>query len=289
MIYTLVCKINDKRYSYGTAFVLDDSLITAAHIVMDCEAIYIYNENIRHTCEIIKIDKRLDLALLSVKIRLKHGLPKCSRPLRDGENVILKGTLEENARLVQKTTKVSCAEFICDSVYGGVCVDLPHSQGFSGCPILNDKNQVGGIITWSYDNKFSGGCHTSMIEEFLKYSRKNTLGVQVKYLKPHEMIQYGLLNELGGCLVYKIWTKYQGKLKKYDMITKVDNIDIGINSNSLERYINYLKVKRVNITYRPYMGNSTWGKPEVISHILYPYPEEWDTPYYFQSKFIKYY
>tara|TARA_B100001564_G_scaffold354416_1_gene364975 strand:- start:148 stop:1023 length:876 start_codon:yes stop_codon:yes gene_type:complete len=290
MIYILVCKLGEKKYSYGTAFVVNRHILTAAHIIKDCESIHVYNEKERFRCEVQRIDERLDIALL----KSVNGIPSSSLKLsrdksKDGQDIEICGTLEENAKLISKITKVASSNFICDSVYGGVCIDLSHTKGFSGSPIMNkDTKEVYGIITWSYDNKLSGGISNHMINEFIANYKKKSMGMQVKYIKPHEMVQYGFSGRVEGCFIYKLHESYNGKLKKYDCIKKINDRTVGVNDCSLERLCSYHKHDKVKVSYKPYQGNSSWGEEICVEENLMDYPEDWNMAYHFQTRFIKF-
>jgi len=141
--------VTEMGHGSGVIVSTDGYIMTAAHVVEGVHKLQIQlSEGLSFDAELVAFDKKSDIALLKMPGSGYRALPiseDSDLPL--GEDVITIGT-PAGIELGQSISKgiISGKRMIEDMAY--VQANISVSPGNSGGPLLNEKGEIIGIISW---------------------------------------------------------------------------------------------------------------------------------------------
>lgn len=189
---------NNNKSSEGTGFIykIDSKfayILTNEHVIIG-DKIKVKNNNIEKEATLLGKDKYLDIAVLQIdKKKIKNKLELKNIKTTIGEKVyvignplgedylgtITSGTLSGKDRLVK--TEIDEETPV---IMGVIQTDASINHGSSGSPLLNEKNEVIGMITMKLiDEEVEGMGFAIPTEQILRYISDLENGKEITYPK----------------------------------------------------------------------------------------------------------
>ena len=138
--------------SSGTGFIVtpDGYIATNYHVVEGCSSVKLSDE----TLSVVAVDKVNDLAVLQSKVRSKHYAFIAPMPPKLSDKIKVYGY--PLISLLGKSLSATSGEVSSLSGFNGdfsqFTVSAPIQPGNSGGPIVNEKNEVIGVVVSTLDN-----------------------------------------------------------------------------------------------------------------------------------------
>lgn len=252
-ICKIICDIGDAKYACGTGFHVsnDGYILTAYHNIQSAIKIqFLHNQEIIK-CILIGYDERLDVALLRSSTYIIDFL-KFKKP--ELGKCITYGYPYDDSQILYQESCINILNHMANYRIDSVITNFNAIKGTSGSPIMNESNEVIGILTWMDSKLGSGGTSSELIMPWIECTKQlnsspimKSLGCQLSLMKTHDM----LVNKLQSfsILAQKVTQSDYDDIKNGDIIIAIDNKRIDVINQSVE-YLLYLKQLHSNLTER---------------------------------------
>ena len=274
------CQINSSNYlldSYGY-------IVTAAHVILDPSRKLVSNIIWLHisypsvtsfqldgvNTVVMGVDKKADIAL----IRINSNIYKSFHlPVKDSRTEVLIGEYVTAIGCPNGTDIQSCARGVVrDNKYTDTgtqeCVytDVSIFGGNSGGPLITDSNHIIGIMSWIVPNQenLSAAVSSYLFNPILKFFCDNYVNTTLEYPKGYLGIVYSIVSavmamefqiNLQGILITNFDTSIIAQFNRFDIITEIDGIPIGVYNNQ-SPFFTEIHLRRpgttINVKYLPY-------------------------------------
>ena len=246
---------NNEYLSKGMGFVYKiekniNYIVTSYHVIDNSEIIYVYNlDNDKIKAQIVDYDKYTDLALLKIDDKLNLKEIKISNNNVNKSDEVYYFDIDNNIREKGKVLSLNNEIFLetsyGNSYYEGISIDGNISEGNSGGPVLNKKNEVIGLIALKEKNK-----NTSIflpIEDIMKIVsklenhslRRPNLGAIFSSVTNKEVLKnYNLVTTLtNGVVILDLFEDYPLKESNF----KIGDIIVSINEEQIKDIADFRK------------------------------------------------
>ena len=256
---------------YGSGVIIspDGYIITNNHVIEDADNIEVkLNDNREFKAEVVGRDPSTDIALLKIKAEnlsfLKYG---DSEKLKVGEWVLAVGNpfnLSSTVTAGIVSAKGRNLQLINSnySIESYIQTDAALNPGNSGGALVDTKGQLVGITSaiLSPSGAYSGysfaipvSIVSKVVDDIRKYGevQRALIGIQMDEVSP-EVAEKQNLTAVKGVLITKIiegGAAEEAKLKKDDIITKMDGISIDTRADIQEQVGKHSPGDKVILTY----------------------------------------
>lgn len=313
--WNLPFMLDTPSHGHGTGFFIDNNgfILTCSHVVENSKNIYIeipYLGSQKIKCQVIGLYPDNDIALIKTinhknKYHLKLGN---SSNLIIGDSVIAVGyPMNSDQTDLRSVSNIKITEgIISGQQYGLIQTDTAINPGNSGGPLfLNDKviginsqkmvspdaDNIGYSIPINYAK--------NVLEELKKNNNNNIIyepSLSISYSNRNLNTVNNMKNIKDGVYISNIYPQSllnQIKIKKGDILTKIDSYSIDINGqvdfkwmgikSDIDLFLKNCKINdKINIEY--YRNNKRYLNKITIKPIIYPiryhYPLYEKIPYH---------
>lgn len=151
---SVVLVLTSEGHGSGVLVSSDGYVLTDDHVVGEEKYVKIrWSDGLEGLGEVIRRDKRRDVALIKTDPRGRLPLPLRAQPPEPGDTVFAIGAPEET-RLQSTVTRgvISAANRIVDG-FSFIQSDVTVNPGNSGGPLLNEKGEVLGLTDWKLQTR----------------------------------------------------------------------------------------------------------------------------------------
>ena len=292
-----VCKVisqfNNESYICGTGFCVstDGCIITSAHNIEECSAIFVVYKNRYYTAEHICNDRRLDIALLKIdcetikcNLQIPNGYCKC----------YTFGYQYDNLCVTYQEGNVVIANYSSDTMIDSMITNLKGTKGTSGSPIYSWDGNVIGIINWYSDKLGSGGAIFELCIPVIEYMLKNHACPKrssLKIITSTLTVQDIMYNKFcrGNRLIFGeiIGNSFMNELSKNDIIFAVNSQMLNGVYMSLEARL-YLLEPLTQIVLSVLQVGDNFKAPKKVSVVTCEYPKQLDKQFHDSSLLISF-
>jgi S1-C subfamily serine protease len=288
-IVTVISKMGDEVYSYGSGFFISDNgyIVTSGHNCTGSSKVSILYNNSIYKTKVIGIDKRTDLSILKIKVsNVKYLTFENDRDAKSGEVCYILGNHTDSAQCICHIGNIKFNKYLSTEVFESIVVDVNVNKGTSGSPILNADGNIIGIINWFMDRDCSGGVTSKYMSEISRRIingsfKKAHIGINTKQLKLQDIIHYDInmaKQKVRGEIVVEDNDVLD--IKKNDIIVSVNNENIGVLDSNIESSVYLLKPgDDVEVSYYKFSPENgmSWNTYEYTKNItITEYPESKD-------------
>ena len=297
-IVTVITKIKDEIYSYGSGFVISENgyVITSGHNCLDCENITVLHNNSLYKTNLINIDKRTDIAILKIKSNNMFNYLSFAEncKTKSGNVCYILGNHADSAQCICHIGNVKFEKYLSNEVFESVVIDVNVNKGTSGSPILDENGFIIGMINWFMDRDCSGGVTGKYIkhisnEIISKTFKKSHIGFQTKQLKLQDIIHHDI-NMAKKRVRGEIITEdiENSTLKKNDIIIEINGYNVGVLDSNIESIVYTLNIDEdVEVKYYKFSPKNgmSWDTYEHTTSVkLIQFPESNDRAILGKSK-----
>ncbi len=262
------------RQSSGSGVILtpDGYIVTNNHVIQKASKIeVVLNDKRTYIAEVVGADPETDLALLKVEVANLEFLPfGNSDELRIGEWVIAVGNpmnltstvtagivsaKGRNINLLRQNTEYAIENFIQ--------TDAAVNPGNSGGALVNIKGELVGINTAiasetgtniGYSFAIPVNIAKKVLGDLKKYGevKRAILGIRIQDITA-ELAEQNGLKEIKGVYVPEVMAGSaadKAKLKKGDVLLKINNVDVNSSSQLQEQVSLYYPGQKVDLTIK---------------------------------------
>lgn len=287
-VFTLICHIDNDYFIFGTSFAISNNgiMFTSAHNLTMSNNIYVVINKKLYECDLLHLDNRADIAMIKTKDKVQVQSLKIESP--SNLNIKLFGSLEDQSNIIQYSGILKTTKYIKPGIIQSLCTNIEVNKGLSGSPVLNNNGFVIGMLNWYTSKDSSLAIDSSLLNNVIKHFKSNSneidilkgsLGLRTKVLKPHDIIFYNieeLKNNIHGELIKE---SLFNDFKKNDIILEIDQQKVGNYYDTIEYLVYTKKIgTKLNVLYKPYSNNKTWGFPKVKQVFVQSFPLQWDVP-----------
>ena len=289
-IVTVITKIKDEIYSYGTGFLISETghVVTSGHNCIDAESVTILHNESLYKSKVMDIDKRTDVAVVKIKANVPFVFLSFSDDCttQSGTTCYIMGNHADSAQCICHIGHIKFEKYLSNEVFESVVIDVNVNKGTSGSPILDSEGFVIGMINWFMDRDCSGG----VTGHYIKYVsraiingdfRKSYIGIQTKQLKLQDIIHHGI-NMAKKRVRGQIVTEEieDSILKKHDIIIEVNGKSVGVLDSNIESIVYTMERNaEVEVKYYKFSSNNgmSWNTNEQVTFLkLVEFPKSLD-------------
>lgn len=284
-LVTIISQMNNSDYVIGTGFFVSKfgHVVTCAHNISMKRKTYVYYDTKIYKARIINTDKRADICVLKIKEDTVDYL-LFSTTCRIGDRCHLYNSMEEYGTFSKQCGTIQNNGVVSRDVFDSVITNMNVSKGNSGSPILNENGKVIALTSWFIPNQISGGCGTmlkTIVQKLLneKMYTRGYIGFSTIPLFPKDILGYNITfthDKVFGVIVTRT---YISEICENDIITHVNNVELNMNTQSLESLVYLKKIgTNMHVTFHKYNGGQWNEIPQTINVIVQEYPEVEDIP-----------
>lgn len=306
-IVSIVAHISQDTYVVGTGFIVSEKghIVTSAHNVLKnkyvgdsecCKSIHVCFE-LSHIVKanVIGLDRRADVCVLKLDGNIRtDGFLDFASTMRMGGKCYIFGCMEDYGIHSFHEGYIERINFVTEDIIDSIATNIRITKGISGSPILNGQGKIIGISNW-FSEKTCGGASCTLLKKVVQSiitTRtdyvKGFFGMRTRPVLAQDIIHFNihfLFDNMHGMLVDKIFSNIisTDKMHRYDIISTIDNVRVGICSHSLEWFM-YMKnpgdtVKIGYYKYIPKKDEPHWDHNIRFTSItMLDYPKELDVP-----------
>lgn len=274
--------LNNEYLSKGMGFVYKienntNYIVTNYHVIHNSEDVYVYNlDNKKIKAEIIDYDIYTDLALLKIEDNLNLKEAKLIKSKVKEKDYIYYFNIYinkiEKGKVLNLHSEIFLDTNYGNSYYDGISIEGNISEGNSGGPVLNKKNEVIGLISLKKENKNTAiyipiENIIDVVSKLENHSlkRPNLGGIFVSsynedILKENNIV----IDNINGVVVLEVmrdYPLYNALIIKGDIITRINNINIS-SVNELQKEIYSCNVG--DIINLEYYRNGQLNKVDIV-------------------------
>jgi len=306
-IVSIVAHVSQDTYVVGTGFIVSEKghIVTSAHNILKnkyvgdsecCESIHVCFE-LSHIVKahVVGVDRRADVCVLKLQGNMRtDGFLDFASTMRMGGKCYIFGCMEDYGIHSFHEGYIERINFVTEDIIDSIATNIRITKGISGSPILNGQGKIIGISNW-FSEKTCGGASCTLLKKIVqsiittrKDYVKGFFGMKTRPILAQDIIHFNihfLFDNMHGMLVDKIFSNMDStdKMHKYDIISTIDNVRVGICSHSLEWFM-YMKspgeaVKIGYYKYIPKKDTPHWDHNIRFTTItMLDYPKELDVP-----------